>query len=174
MIGDECKHIIVNLLLENYRRVRERKPIIPLLFCLGIEDDLCQEEVNLDLLFKNSSLIANKELRRCYRLYAETTPAIQVIARHTFKFVRLLQNPLDREEYFLEQMRPFWEEEGFEQKWQARLSDPDRPSQVRARIHPKQHKWKDELLVAIRLFDQSKAAKDVLFSDSRPVLRSRL
>lgn len=174
IIGDECKHIVVNLIIENYKRSREGKPIVPLLFCVGTEDDLSCEELNIDLLFEKSTSIVNKELRRCYRIYAETTADIRDIARETFKFVHVKQNPVDHEEYILEEVPPFWEKEGFNQKWQKRIVDPNRPSQVAARQHPKQHKWKSKLLSAISLFNQPKTTVDTSPLEKREGLRSRL
>lgn len=174
IIGDECKHLIVNLIIENYKRWREGRPIAPLLFCVAIEDDLRHQELSIDCLFAVNSLIANKELRRCYRIYAETTPDIRIIARETFKFVHVKQNPHDKEEYSLEEVPPFWEKEGFNHQWQTRMSDPNRPSQVNARMHPKKYKWKSELLSAVGLFNISKAKSNMFHLEGCPNLRARL
>ena len=102
------------------------------------------------------SSITNKELRRCYKLYAETYDEIKKIAEQTFKFVKVKENSESSNDYSLEQMPAFWEKDTFKDAWKIRVSDSNRLSQIRAKEHPKKYLWKNQLQSAIRLFENNK------------------
>lgn len=107
----ECKTVITNLLIENYKRHQNGQPIIPLIFCIELEKD--GEEVKLDT---NSILnrdgihrsITDAELRRCYKSYAQLGKEMKKISEMTFKFVRVKQESKFNDTYHLVELKPFW------------------------------------------------------------------
>jgi hypothetical protein len=88
-----CKTALTDLVLENYKRKREGKALIPLLFCIDIDKNpypLSAEEMltkDRDL----NNLIFHKEMRRAYKLCHDpkVDPKIRAIAQETFKFVKV-------------------------------------------------------------------------------------
>lgn len=131
--GREFKSIITSLVIENCKRETEGKPLIPLLFCIGLEkgDKIVQldykklagshsakdvDQMNDPLL----SSITEKELRRCYKIYAEGTPKIKSLIEKTFKFLELKQDTNNENMYSLQQLPPMWENPVFQMNWKQR------------------------------------------------------
>lgn len=159
IMGALCKNLLSSLILENYKRVQENKSIIPLIFCVGFESDTKKTELKVKYIAEEHYFwgsITNKELRRCYKLYAETDSNIKQIAAQTFKFIKLKQGSINLDNYFLEEVPPFWEDNTFKEAWKIRISDPNRKSQIIAKNNPKKYQWKNELKSAIGLFDKSR------------------
>lgn len=116
-----CKHTISDLVLENYKRSLENKPIIPLIFCVGKDNAMYDLKEIASKDEDLNSWVSHSELRRCYKLYAkweETNPAIQKIAELTFKFVKLETNVKGETE--LKQVPPFWKDPEWKALWEER------------------------------------------------------
>lgn len=127
------KTIITSLVIENYKRSKENKPLIPLLFCIGLEEANKKIVLNAKKVAESrrgrdmdqpdnpaNSSITEKELRRCYKMCTETSPELRKIAKETFKFVKLKQDPSHPRLFTLEQVKPFFEEDFWDQAWQER------------------------------------------------------
>jgi len=84
-----CKTAIVDLVLENYKRIEEGLPVIPLLFCMEIEGD--KRLITMEDIASRdySGTMTVKELRRAYKLFAHENPKIRKAAAETFRFARL-------------------------------------------------------------------------------------
>ena len=143
-----CKAAIVNLMLENYKRKQEHKPLIPLIFCYDIEDkkriitpeSIASRETNCN------KVITNKELRICHKLCCELEKdpelkAIAEVAKESIKFVKLVGN--DATEYKLELIHPFWESPEWETKWKERIATKHSADPSKAIL------WRDYLKSAI-------------------------
>lgn len=96
-----CKAGVTNLLLENYKRFKEGKEIIPVLFCVDTDEN--QYVTTKDTVStkdkNNNKLITNSELRRCYKLCCELESSehpelreMANIARQMFKFAKVVKN----------------------------------------------------------------------------------
>src|ERR1700722_18699429 len=146
-----CKAAIVNLMLENYKRKQEHKPLIPLIFCYDIEDkkriitpeSIASRETNCN------KVITNKELRRCYKICCELEkdPKLQEIAeiaKESLRFLKLVGN--DSTEYKMELIDPFWKSPEWETKWKDRIAtkQPANPS--------KRNPWREELKSAVAFY----------------------
>ncbi len=87
-----CKNAITSLVFENYKRVKENQPIIPLLFCIAYENE--DKLITLDsekAATSHSNLMDNvsdAEIRRIYKTISEMNPEIINIALLTFKFIQ--------------------------------------------------------------------------------------
>jgi hypothetical protein len=94
VIGRECKTAITNVVLENYKRKKEGKPLIPVLFCIDIDGN--PNPARFDRLAakhpKFNNQITYKELRRAYKLCTHENPSIRAVALETFKFIKLTKN----------------------------------------------------------------------------------
>lgn len=94
VIGRECKTAITNIVLENYKRKKEGKPLIPILFCIDIDGN--PSPARFDRLAakhpKFNNQITYKELRRAYKLCTHENPSIREVALETFKFIKLTKN----------------------------------------------------------------------------------
>jgi hypothetical protein len=121
-----CKAGITNLLLENYKRVKEGKEIIPALFCMDIVDNEFSpttKSVTAKDVAQNN-LVTHSELRRCYKLCRELENSEHVelremaeIARQMFKFVKIVKKG---DKAALEKIPALWELPGFSEAMQTR------------------------------------------------------
>jgi hypothetical protein len=85
-----CKAALVNIIIENYHRSLHGKPLIAILFCTDIENNLHPESLT-NFLDRNLNFITNSELRRAFKLCCDSRidPKIRAIAQVTFRFVRI-------------------------------------------------------------------------------------
>lgn len=139
-----CKAGITNLILENYKREKIGLPLIPLIFCVDIDDN-SHHNNSVTLSSKEDKynrLITHKELRRCYKLCKELESSeglceIAKIAQKTIKFVKLTKTTTESS-YKLQEVKPFWEKEDWLKNWNERmaLSTPRNPLETtRWRMH---------------------------------------
>lgn len=154
-----CKAGLTNLIFENYKRIKEGLPIIPVIFCVDIDD--AERKSNfakydpVDITSRKNgitNLITHEELRRCYKLCCEfEDPEIREIAKNTFKFVKLTHEGVGDDKYLLKQLKPFWEEKSWDTAFQKRLHDKEK------KLHIKHHPWKKELAQMIESYISPKA-----------------
>ncbi|PWY54666.1 hypothetical protein DGG96_16055 [Legionella qingyii] len=115
------KFIINDLIVENYKRQKEGKPIVPLIFVVGKSDESYdpkqiaqRDEGPID------KWVTLTELRRVYKLATEFGPEFSKVALDTVKFVRLETNS---EVTTLKPVPPFWEGKEWQQDWQTRKEE---------------------------------------------------
>lgn len=122
----QCKNGITNLVLENYKRAIEGKPLIPILFFVDCDNNAfpLNERSFTSKKPKANQVITHKELRRVYKLCIELEnhPAAEMrelaqIAKATFKFVKIskIQNKA-----VVTEIAAFWQNEKLASAWQKR------------------------------------------------------
>ncbi|MBA3662333.1 MAG: hypothetical protein H0W64_11420 [Gammaproteobacteria bacterium] len=152
----ECKSIITSLIIENYKRMKEGSDLIPFIFCIGLKDQnqtltldikkvaLSHTARNIDELNDSQfSSVTEKELRRCYKIYAEGTPDVKALIEKTFKFVMIQEDSQVEDLFDIEQIPPFWEDPCWEKYWQQRQLNH------LSTISPKLYDWRAMLTTCI-------------------------
>jgi hypothetical protein len=127
-------------LLENMKRIQEKLPVIPVLFCIDIDDNpkplsietLCSKQKNMN------RQITHKELRRAYKLSTHENPAIRQAAAETFRFVKLAYWK-EEGTYFLKQIAAPWDSPKFASCWAARKK------QSTSKPKPAETNWRKSL-----------------------------
>ena len=137
------KAAFTQLIIENAKRVREGKPVIPLLMFIGLESD--KKKIVLDIKkiatshSHNHENTTDSELRRCYKIFNEMSDAeIRELASKTFKFVKI---NVSEDKVTLEEIKPFWSNENWCDFWNSRKHQHEQYSTAKA-IFPK---WRDVL-----------------------------
>lgn len=139
---------ITNLIWENYQRHNEEKHIIPLIFCVDIDDNpYPTSPAKIASRDEENDFSTHSELRRCYKFCCELDKdpdlqKISAIARASIKFVKLkLEEPKQDFTYRLELIEtPFWEREEWNQNWEKRQFTKSASSS-----EPKIHRWREQL-----------------------------
>lgn len=115
------KLILNDLFLENYKKKKEGKPLVPLIFVVGKSDatydpkQIAKREEGPDDKWTTLT-----ELRRVYKLVTEFGPEFSQTALDTIKFVRLdTQSNVTQ----LELVTPFWESEDWKNEWANRKEE---------------------------------------------------
>ena len=144
--ADPCKAALVNIVLENYKRKKMGKELIPVLFAIDCENNsrpVTAENITTKKDEQNKK-VTFKEIRRAYKLCEEfDDPEIRVIAKETFKFVKV------KDDLSLELIQAPWEKEGWKDLWGARMKAPKNTSTQ------KKTSWRKELDRLKAQFDQS-------------------
>jgi hypothetical protein len=115
-----CKTAMVNLVLENVKRLREKKAPIPMIFCQDIDNNPRPFKPT-DMISKDqdlNKLITHKELRRAYKLCTYENTEIRTAALATFKFVHLKDTGHDT--VALQSIAAPWDAPHFSLSWKAR------------------------------------------------------
>lgn len=149
----ECKAAITSLVLDNYKRSLHKLPITPLIFCVSKSENGEQFEMNIAQVANRSgeiSSVTDKELRRCYKVFAELSPEIRAIAEQTFKFVNLRQNDKEQDVYHLDPIEPFWKKPEWQGLWQKRQANKQ-PSSKRKKFF-----WRETIKSECKLFDKKR------------------
>lgn len=157
-----CKGAITNLVVENYKRIVEGLPIIPLIFCVDIDNN--QHPMNADTITregrKGSRRVTNSELRRCYKICKELEDSeivelriVSYVAKLTIKFVKLEQQ--QNGTYSLTQKAAFWEAADWNQKWRERKSKSASDGSAQL-TKTTSYWWTSQILTSIQSYDRSK------------------
>lgn len=114
-----CKNTLVAVIIENHLRKKEKRDIIPVIFCLSSTycDPLPTRIIaNKNLTDLSYGSVSHKELRRIYKLLNYPDPEIKKIAQETFKFVHVNFSTLkdNHPPLTLEEISPPWESESTE------------------------------------------------------------
>lgn len=155
-----CKTGLVNLVLENYRRVKYGDgQITPIIFCIDYEDEagpnpypLTSERLLSKTRFAEghdgqyvemNRLITHSELRRAYKLCHDPRVDTEVrqIAHNTFQFVKVKEL---EDTYELERLVAPWEQVDFQEELAKRKSYVSEFSPIR-----KKYDWRLELQRAV-------------------------
>lgn len=131
---------LVNLVLENYVRKQEGKPLIPLLFV--IESESPPEEGERYTSSKtvtskdapHNTRITNSEMRRLYKLCYELgddelSEELQAVAREMVHFVKVVSNKATTDKgkaagkFKVESVQPYWTSISWEREWKKRRAD---------------------------------------------------
>lgn len=147
-IASLCKVTITNLVLTNYARKLEKKPIIPALFLISIMGDNSLEDPNFLTVRTDRSRITIKEIRRIYKL-ANKYPdeLVRQVANETFRFVRVNVKLIrGRPGYVLEKILPPWSHKDWQTLWDKREAS------TRVAPVPKKHLWQSLLGAEIKKY----------------------
>lgn len=95
-INAMCKCALTNIVFENFKRIINCLPIIPILFCIDTNSNEYPISAK-NILIKNSYLnilTTHSELRRAYKLCFDTDidPRLNIVAQNTFKFAKVEQS----------------------------------------------------------------------------------
>jgi len=114
-----CKAGMVNIVFENYKRSKEGLTLIPILFCIDIDDNRYPHDIKSIIHKKLSTkCFTHSELRRAYKLCCELEDEeLKEIAQKTFKFVKV--KIIDRN-YGLESIPAPWENRNWAVTWAKR------------------------------------------------------
>lgn len=121
-IKREFKAIITSLIFENYKRIKEGKKLIPLIFCVELEKETNANyrsiltSLNIEKVASSRVGYTDSELRRCYKIF--NIDELKIIAQNTFKFVKLVEYSDKR--YSVIQVPSFWENQIWERRWNER------------------------------------------------------
>jgi hypothetical protein len=118
-----CKAALTNLVLENYKRMKEAKPLIPLIFCYDIEGNRypSNEETITSRDPKINKLVTHSELRRCYKLCKDVGDStIEAVAQQTIIFVKVCKGT--NGETTFQKIEPFWLKKDWDSVWKKRQS----------------------------------------------------
>lgn len=137
----QCKTALTNLVLENYKRMKDGLPVIPLLFCIDIDGNPKPWSIET-ITSKEESCnkqITHKELRRAYKLCTHENSKIRDAAKATFCFIKLKY--LGDKTYALEPTASPWEDSrAFGECWEARKAKSKTSSKSDASSWDKQFK----------------------------------
>lgn len=177
-LNRRCKSGVTNLVFENFQRREEGLSLIPLLFCIDIDDtgdhpwdkrrnrwdfdgpnpwrttpELLCEKDRMTVTGQMNDFTTHSELRRCFKL-ANTfsDPRIRNVANSTFKFVRVVQNR-DTLEYRLESVRAPWDHADWDRFWKKRMEIGSKQQKASTSISLKRYPWRKELSTAIDRYD---------------------
>ncbi len=149
-IARECKTALTNLVLENYKRKSEGKPLIPILFCIDIDDNPTPASYS-HIATKHPQFneqITYKELRRAYKLCTHKNVLVRKAALETFKFIKLTKN--QEGDYTLKPVPAPWAHSQFPTVWNIRSKvSTSKPKQAHVN-------WRKQLDQRIREFETSK------------------
>lgn len=159
-IARKCKAAIVNLVIENYKRLKDKLPLIPLIFCYDIDGKKREVKPSFiaarDLSTVGIKMITASELRRCYKLCKEfeggPLVSISEVAKKTIKFVKLHLN--NRKEYEFKELAPVWEDPCWKPSWDSRMQTKSHP--------PKKEGWRLDLELKVREQSCKRLLEDAL------------
>ena len=149
MVKRISKAGITSVLIENYKRSKLGKPLVPLIFCVELQKDNQQVVLDAERVAKltgHASSVTDAELRRCFKSILEAPPELRKIAEKTFKFVRVEQDHQENDLYHLQEVAPFWKRPDWNQLWEARNKGKMK------KIVEKKHPWRNTIVEKIRLF----------------------
>jgi hypothetical protein len=149
----KAKATIINLLIENNSRYRSGQPIIPLIFCIAIEENGCIEMVEYEQVAIQRNIfssITDSELRRCYKACTLMGAEIKSIAEMTFKFVAVRQSQSIKDLYFLKQISPIWSNPNWASLW-ARRKQENRDELLELEKNTNKSDWRQILADNIAL-----------------------
>lgn len=169
-IASLCKVTITNLVLTNYARKLEKKPIIPAIFLISIMGDNSLEDPNFLTVRTDRSRITIKEIRRIYKL-ANKYPdeLVRQIANETFRFVKVNVKLIrGRPGYVLEKILPPWSHKDWKMLWDKREAS------ARVAPVPKKHLWQSLLGTEIKKYLSTLKSASLSSSSSSSSLSSSL
>lgn len=152
-----CKAGITNLMLENLKRKQNNMELIPLIFCIEVDESFSKKDKFVgstpkSITSKNqeqNQLITHSELRRCYKFCQEFEKSsdpllkeIAGIARETIKFVKL--TGIEDGSCCLEKIGAPWDRDDWTPAWEERLD------QRRIQEDKKGNHWIEQVEIAAR------------------------
>ncbi len=110
---------IVNVVLENFRREAERKPLIHLMFCVDINENPFPKAYTIPELLGDNSFVTCSEIRRAYKLIGHDY--IGSVAQRTFRFVKVERSyKLSKVDYAFCEIQSPWDNPEWADAWHAR------------------------------------------------------
>jgi hypothetical protein len=113
----------LNVIAENCLRFEEGKPLVKLLFFIGLDANTRNKKIDLNLVVngKGFDCITNRELRVLYKVYSDYGPEVAGIVNKTVVFVRLHEINDKECEYTLDVLPKIWEDPSWDDLWKNRL-----------------------------------------------------
>jgi hypothetical protein len=148
-IAQKCKNTLTALVFENFRREKAGLPLIPMIYCVDIDDNPHPFTIDVITSTKKTlnSLVTHKELRRVQKLCNEfENEAIQRVAKKTFKFVKLEKSD---QGYKFKELTPFWENKDWDQSWNDRKVNKQKSSSEKKQAILKTD-WREQLNTLIK------------------------
>jgi hypothetical protein len=137
---------VTNLVLDNYKREKMGKELMPLLFCIGTNTHPELITTPKHLAEKTTRYITLKELRRVFKLctYFEGSDDPEMrkfsdVAKRTLKMVTV--DKTSSGEYSLNEVEPVWKDSQWDAEWTKRMQFHP-PGYVKEVLH---QKWYKEL-----------------------------
>jgi hypothetical protein len=150
------KSALVNIVFENYKRKKQGKEMIPILFCIDCKNNPYPpypDTITSKLPFYNQK-ITHKELRRAYKLCEEfEDPEIRQIARQSFRFVKVIN--LDDGDRTLELLPAPWQHKDWDTTWSKRMKAPKLSTEKSKKTF-----WRKELATMKAEFDKLSEKSD--------------
>jgi hypothetical protein len=137
-----CKAGLVNMVIENYRRIQQDLPLIPILFIITREQDPLPISAESLTSRSKENRLTHQELRRAYKLCTELenlTQTIIEVAVASFRFIKLQVNPTTLR-YELHQVKPIWEAPEWSELWKKRLA-----TRARTQLKDPEMNWRTQL-----------------------------
>lgn len=168
----KCKAGITNLLLENYKRIKEHKEIIPLIFCIDTDGNrfvTSSETISSKDLFLNNK-ITHSELRHCYKLHCElansSNPEFQEMSDVAKKMLKFVKVTMKDKKVILEEVPALWDWVGLPQGMKERTEkEPavvgNLKESLSSRKKPENSQWRVQLLSAAKRFDVSTVSLEI-------------
>lgn len=172
----ECKAALTNVVIENYKRVAEELPLIPVIFFIDADGNT--RPFRMDHMTSKESQYNDqytyKELRRAYKLCTHENQKLREVAQATFRFAKLRN--IEEGEWEAEPVPAPWANSQFASLWEQRKKI--------SKSKPKESylsNWREQLETHIQVhelhanFESQKKRKDAPFekSESRPAKRAR-
>jgi hypothetical protein len=115
------KELLTNIVFENCKRSKMHLPIIPIIFCIDIDNNpyITSSKTIFSRNPEDNSRVTNAELRRAYKLCNQTEDEVSAIAKQTFNFTKIT---MKNGKCHLERNQFFWENEKWNEEWTKRQS----------------------------------------------------
>jgi hypothetical protein len=156
----EAKAGLTNLVLENYKREKEGRALMPLLFCIGSNTAKSLQTITPKSLAEKTwdFVITLKELRRTHKLckYFEESDDSEMrkladVAKRTLKLVTVDKTPCGQ--YTLNLVEPVWNDSSWDAEWTKRMRFHP-PGYVKEVLH---QKWYKELQERVQHYNSCRA-----------------
>lgn len=150
--GNDMKATLVNVVFENNERKKLGLPLIPVLFCVDIDDNEYPLTAQSLCTRKKPWLWTNSELRRSYKLCCEfEDPEIRQAAQETFKYVKLTQSKANPGSLELQEIDPPWKSKEWDAAWAERKATKvPEPRKSFCNKKGKSSDWRADLRKAIK------------------------
>tara|TARA_R110000868_G_scaffold307987_4_gene569592 strand:+ start:798 stop:1529 length:732 start_codon:yes stop_codon:yes gene_type:complete len=153
-----CKAGITSIVIENYRRSQQGRPLVPLIFCVELRSKDQQVVLNAEQVATRSgkeSSVTDAELRRCFKSYYEMGPQLKKIAEQTFKFVCVQEDAKGNDLFHLKELTPFWHCPKWQHLWAERREHKQKKNT------PKQFPWRKVMASKTSMSQRSKSSENI-------------
>ena len=152
-VARKCKAGVTNLILANFMRQMDGRPLIPLIFCIESPCTLEDRKLTVRSLTTKekleNGLFTNRELRRVYKhckdLEDDSTPVARELASVAARTLKLVRLTIEEGQHVMSLVSPVWEQPEWKMAWQTRMQQKS-PEQHLDERSAKQFYWRTELV----------------------------